>query len=200
MGEDQLPSGPGSSQPAQAHGPAVAVRQVSYRPPERLDRHHDVSDFQCASEEQTSWLRKYARQADAAGTSRVFVVTEDGDPAGRVVAYYAWCMSSVMPEDAPARLRKGAGNYAQPMALFTRLGVDLGHERKGLGAGLLQDMFARLLEMTEAIGCRGLLVHCETPQARDFYLHLIPEFEASPTSELHLVLLMKDIRKSFLGG
>ena len=33
-------------------------------------------------------------------------------------------------------------------------------------------------------------------QARAFYLHLIPEFEQSPTDELHLVLLMKDILKT----
>ena len=32
----------------------------------------------------------------------------------------------------------------------------------------------------------GLLVHAETTEARDFYLHLVPEFEASPTDELHL--------------
>ena len=40
-----------------------------------------------------------------------------------------------------------------------------------------------------------MLVHAETPEARDFYLHLVPEFEQSPTDELHLVLLMKDILK-----
>ena len=30
----------------------------------------------------------------------------------------------------------------------------------------------------------------------DFYLHLIPEFEQSPTDDLHLVLLIKDILKT----
>ena len=46
---------------------------------------------------------------------------------------------------------------------------------------------------------RGLLVHAETPEARAFYLHLIPEFEQSPTDDLHLVLLMKDILKTLAG-
>ncbi len=32
--------------------------------------------------------------------------------------------------------------------------------------------------------------------ARAFYLHLIPEFEPSPTDLLHLVLLMKDILRT----
>jgi hypothetical protein len=41
-----------------------------------------------------------------------------------------------------------------------------------------------------------LLVHAETAQARDFYLHLIPEFEPSPADDLRLVLLMKDSLKT----
>jgi hypothetical protein len=44
----------------------------------------------------------------------------------------------------------------------------------------------------------GLLVHAESDEARDFYLHLVPEFEQSPTDDLHLVLLMKDIQRSLL--
>lgn len=124
----------------------------------------------------------------------MFVVTEKGSRV--VVAYYAWCMAQISVEAAPARMRKGAGRYPQPIALLARLGVDLRHERRGLGAGSLQDVFARLLELSDDIGCRGLLVHAESVEARDFYRHLVPEFELSPTDELHLVLLMKDIRRS----
>ena len=36
-------------------------------------------------------------------------------------------------------------------------------------------------------------------EARDFYIHLVPEFEPSPTDQLHLVLLMKDIRRTLRG-
>lgn len=43
---------------------------------------------------------------------------------------------------------------------------------------------------------RGLLVHAESAEAKKLYLHLVPEFEPSPTDELHLVLLLKDIRKT----
>jgi GNAT superfamily N-acetyltransferase len=69
------------------------------------------------------------------------------------------------------------------------------HEGRGLGAGLLADAIGWAAQHGNEIGCRGLIVHAETPQARDFYLHLIPEFESSPTDGLHLVLLMKDILK-----
>lgn len=165
-----------------------------YRPPEPLAPHHDASVFECRSAEQTEWLRRHARQSAGAGITRVFVVTEPGSPV--VVAYYAWCMAQVSVGAAPKRLKKGAGRYPQPVALLARLGVDMHHERRGLGAALLQDVFARLVELSTKIGCRGLLVHAESIDARDFYIHLVPEFESSPTDDLHLVLLMKDIRRT----
>lgn len=164
----------------------------TYRPPEPLAEHHRLESFTCRSSEQSEWLRRHARQAASTGTTKVFVVTDHrGD---EVVAYYAWCMAQIQLSDAPKRLRKGAARYPQPIALLARLGVHADHEGRGLGAALLQDVFARLLALSEDIGCRGLLVHAESMQAREFYLHLVPEFEPSPTDDLHLVLLMKDIR------
>jgi GNAT superfamily N-acetyltransferase len=100
---------------------------------------------------------------------------------------------------APDRRRKGAGRYPQPVALLARLGVDSGHEGKGLGAALLVDAVTRLLTVSDDIGCRGLLIHAESMVARAFYLHLIPELEQSPTDELHLVLLLKDARRTLIG-
>ena len=166
----------------------------AYRAPVLLEATHDVDQFECRSAEQTEWLRRHARQASAVGTTRVFAVTLTDSTL--VVAYYAWCMASVSLADAPARARKGAGHYPQPVALLARLGVDVAHEGLGLGAGLLQDVIARTHALGEEIGCRGLLVHAETIEAKDFYLHLVPEFEVSPTDELHLFLLMKDIRRT----
>ena len=61
-----------------------------------------------------------------------------------MVAYYGWCMAQLAPAVTPTRLREGAGRYPQPVALLARLGVNVMHERRGLGAGLLQDVFARL--------------------------------------------------------
>lgn len=165
-----------------------------YRLPVLLADDHDVAEFACGSSEQTEWLRRHARQSSKTGTTKVFVVTQANNLV--VVAYYGWCMAQLSALDAPARLLKGAGRYPQPVALLARLGVDTRHEGRGLGTGLLQDVFARATELSDEIGCRGLLVHAESQEARDFYLHLVPEFEQSPTDPLHLVLLMKDIRRS----
>lgn len=169
----------------------------AYRPPRLLEAEDALDEFECRSAEQTEWLRHHARQAHAAGTAKVLVVTPDDTDL--VVAYYAWSMASISVEDVPARVRQGAGRYPQPVSLLARLGVSLDHERRGLGAGLLADAIGRTAQLGVEIGCRGLLLHAETREARDFYLHLIPEFEPSPTDDLHLVLLMKDILKSLRG-
>jgi GNAT superfamily N-acetyltransferase len=165
-----------------------------YNPPELLAARHQLTGFRCRSEEQNTWLVEVAKQAHGTGTTRVFVVTEVDQP--RVAAYYAWCMASVAIADLPERLRRGAGRYPQPMALLARLGVDERHEGLGLGAALLLDVISRVASLSEAIGCRGLLVHAESEQARGFYEHLVAEFERSPTDPLHLLLLLKDIRRT----
>lgn len=151
-----------------------------YSPPELLAARHQLAGFLCRSKEQTTWLVEFAKQAHGTGTTRVFVVKEIDQSA--VVAYYAWCMASV--------------GITQPVALLARLGVDERHEGQGLGAALLLDVISRVASLSDAIGCRGLLVHAESGQARGFYEHLIPEFERSPTDPLHLLLLLKDIRRT----
>jgi hypothetical protein len=162
--------------------------------PVPLSSGHILSGFECRSREQTDWLRQYARQANNMGTTRVFVVANE---EGTVVAYYAWCMASVGELTClPSRMRKGAGRYPQPVALLARLGVDIRYEGRGLGAVLLDDVMTRILGLSDAIGCRGLLVHCETDDAKKFYLHLVPAFTPSPTDPMHLYLLLKDIRQS----
>jgi hypothetical protein len=78
---------------------------------------------------------------------------------------------------AHARGGTCAGRYPQPVAL-------------------LADVISRTAQLGSEVGCRGLLVHAESDSARDFYRHLIPEFEPSPTDPLHLVRLMKDILRT----
>lgn len=171
---------------------------TGFRPPVPLAAHHQLDGFRCRSPEQTEWLIEHARQAHRAGTTRVFVVTEVDQPVA--VAFYAWCMASVAMADLPERLRRGAGRYPQPVALLARLGVDQRYEGQGIGAALLADVITRVAGLSDAIGCRGLIVHAESEQARAFYEHLIPEWEPSPTDPMHLVLLLKDIRHTLASG
>lgn len=170
---------------------------MRYRPPRLLEPQDQIGQFVCRSEEQTDWLRSHASQAHAVGTTKVFVVTPSD--SSQVVAYYAWSMASIKIEENPIRMQKGAGRYPQPVALLARLGVSSDHEDRGLGAGLLADVIGRSAQLGSEIGCRGLLIHAESAEARAFYRHVLPELKESPTDTLHLVLLMKDIVKTIRG-
>lgn len=165
-----------------------------YLAPVSLTPLHACEAFECASEEQTRWLRDYALTAHQVGSTRVQVATEPNSLA--VVAYYAWSISDLAVDDSPARLARGGGRYPQPMALLARLGVDSRDEGRGLGRELLRDVLLRTVAVADEIGCRGLMVHCENEAARSWYLRWVPAFDPSPTDPLHLALLVKDIRKS----
>ncbi|GAA1634676.1 hypothetical protein GCM10009828_073180 [Actinoplanes couchii] len=128
----------------------------------------------------------------------MYVVSNAGHPDQRVAGYYSLAAGSVAPADASPRLRQGAGRYHQPVVILTRLGVDRSGQGCGLGRALVVDALRRTAAAAEVIGVRAVLIHCETEVARDFYLRLA-KFETSPTDPMHLLLLMKDLRRALDG-
>lgn len=166
----------------------------AYSRPDLLASDHDLSDFDCGSQAQTTWLRSHARQAQSSDAARVYVVTR---PASRVVVgYYALAAGSVAHDAVPPRITRGLGRYPVPVVLLTRLGVDVGEQGRGIGSALVRDALLQTAAVAERVAVRALLIHAETPEARRFYQRISPAFEPSPTDPLHLVLLMKDLRSA----
>ncbi|MGC4773358.1 N-acetyltransferase [Micromonospora sp. DT44] len=169
-----------------------------FPPVEALSTGHVLTGFDCGSRAQSVWLVEHAMQAHRAGLSRVYVVRDADHPDQRVAGYYALAAGSVAPADASPRLRQGAGRYHQPVVILTRLGVDRSAQGVGLGRALVVDALRRIATAGEVVGVRAVLIHCESESARDFYLRLA-KFEASPTDPMHLLLLMKDLRRALEG-
>ena len=165
-----------------------------YAPIELLNAGHDRAAFGCRSEAQTGWLREHALAAQQADTARVYVASEAGQV--RVSGYYAMTAGSVAREAAPPRTTQGTGRYRVPVAILTRLGVDIGEQGRGLGGALVRDALLQTAWIADRIGVRALLIHAENNAAVAFYRHLTPAFESSPTDPLHLILLMKDLRRA----
>jgi hypothetical protein len=163
---------------------------------EPLAATHVLAGFDCGSPAQTSWLVEHAQQAHRAGLSRVYVVRGLDHPDRRVVGYYALAAGSVAPADASTRLMQGAGRHHQPVVILARLGVDHCVQSVGLGRALVVDALRRIATASAVIGVRALIIHCESDAARDFYLRLA-KFEPSPTDPMHLLLLIKDLRRAF---
>ena len=162
---------------------------------EALGPAHSLAGFDCGSAAQSEWLVDHALQAHRAGLSRVYVVRGIDDEQERVVGFYALAAGSVAPASASRRMMQGAGRYFQPVVILTRLGVDKSVQGVGLGRALVVDALRRIAGASEVIGVRAVLIHCESESARDFYLRLAA-FEPSPTDPMHLLLLLKDLRRA----
>jgi len=157
---------------------------------EPLARSHDLNAFDCGVHTSLSdWLRRFAWANQQSETSRTYVVHR----AGRVVAYYSIAAGSVRREDAPARVAKGLAHHPVPVILLTRLAVHEAEQGAGLGKAMLKDALIRIAAAAEIVGARSVLVHAIDAEAAAFYRHY--GFEPSPTNDLHLMLLMKDLRR-----
>lgn len=165
-----------------------------YAPAESLTRDHDRSSFDCGSEAQTNWLRRYALLAQQADTARVYVVRPHGER--RVAGYYALAAGSIEPDLGSPRLAAGAGRHPIPIpiVILARLGVDRRDQRQGLGRQLVRDAFMQTAAVADRIGARALLIHAETSDAAGFYRRLDPAFEPSTADPLVLIVLLKNLR------
>jgi len=110
-----------------------------------------------------------------------------------VVGYYSLAPGSVSRKEATARASRSAPEPI-PVILLARLAVDREEQGQGIGAALLKDALQRAYAGAEIIGGRAVLVHAIDAEAAGFYRKY--GFESCPGMELHLMLLMKDLRAS----
>jgi len=158
-------------------------------PVEALARSHDLSRFDCGSHSSLNdWLKRFAWVNQQSETSRTYVVHR----AGQVVAYYSIAAGSARREDVPARVARGLASHPVPIVLLTRLAVDRTDQGAGLGKAMLKDALVRIAGAAEIVGVRAVLVHAIDAQAAGFYRRF--NFEPSPVNDLHLMLLMKELR------
>lgn len=158
-------------------------------PPQALDASHVLEGFDCGKISLNDWLLRHARQAQASGSAKTYVVAEDQ----RLVGYYSLTVGQIDTLEAPDRLRKGMGAYPIPVVILARLAVSAQDHGRGIGIGMLQDAIRRTVAIAEQAGVRALLTHPLDKDAARFYLRF--GFEASPVQEQQLLLLLKDARE-----
>ena len=156
-----------------------------------LGRDHRLDAFDSGAEELDDWLRRFARVADAAGTARTYVLAEDD----RVLGYYALTPGAVQRRDLPERHAKGMPAHPIRVILLARLAVDRSLQGHRYGRALVADGAVRALQAADLVRARGMLVHARDDHAAGFYERL--GFARSPTDPLHLMVLIKDLRRTF---
>lgn len=162
---------------------------MSLRGPEALAAGHQLETFDCGKSALNEWLVRHARQAQASGSAKTFIVA-DGE---RVVGYFSLTVGQVDTLDAPERIRQGMGQYPIPVVILARLAVSIQDQGRGIGLGMLQDAIRRTLVIAEQAGIRAMLTHPIDEEAGRFYQRF--GFMFSPLREQQLLLLLKDARR-----
>jgi GNAT superfamily N-acetyltransferase len=157
--------------------------------PQALDASRVLEGFDCGKPGLNDLLLRHARQAQASGSAKTYVITE----GQRLVGYYSLAVGQIDTLEAPDRVRKGMGAYPIPVVILARLAVAMQDHGRGVGIGMLQDAIRRTVAIAEQAGVRALLTHPIDEDAARFYLRF--GFEASPLQEQQLVLLLKDARR-----
>lgn len=79
-----------------------------------------------------------------------------------------------------------------PVAVLGRLAVDQTWHGQAIGRALFRDSALRVMQASEAIGIRGMLVHAISDQAKAFYLAL--GLSESPLEPMTLMVTLADLR------
>ena len=163
---------------------------MTWRAPEPLAIQHWLEGFDCGQPSLNHWLVHHARQAQASGSARTFVVADQDD---RVAGYFSLSVGQIDTAEAPERLRQGMGRFPLPVVILARLAVSSDHQGLGIGVGMLQDAIRRTLVIAEQAGIRAILTHPLNENAAGFYTRF--GFILSPLRPQQLLLLLKDARK-----
>lgn len=159
---------------------------MAYRS-ERFDpERHDVANFTCGEASLDVWLRELAAPATARRTARTWVWS---DPEDRVVGYYALAAHKVAREDVPLKIGRG-GPTEIPAVLLGRLALAQSLRGQGLGEVLVADALTRIVEATQTVGARLVVVDALHEPVAGFYESL--GFRRVPNSLL-LVQKLTDI-------
>jgi GNAT superfamily N-acetyltransferase len=156
---------------------------------EKLRRDHSPEGFSCGRDALDRYLVRYAWQNQQAGAAQTYL----GIVGEAIVGYYTLAVGHVLLEGAPERLKKGLARHPVPIMLLARLAVDQRWHGKGIGKGLLRDAMQRTLQAADIAGIRALAVHAKDEEAKRFYEHF--EFVPSPSDPMHLLVLLKDVRR-----
>jgi GNAT superfamily N-acetyltransferase len=134
---------------------------------------HDASAFDSGEPELDEWLRRHAAGADARRTARTFVWLPGGDPTGEqvpVVAYYSLTGHRLVRDELPRKLGRGSPDEI-PAVLLARLAVDRRAQGQGIGGAVLADAMHRVVEATNIVAARFVVVDALHEQAAAFYEH-----------------------------
>ncbi len=161
---------------------------------EPISRTHDRSKFECGVEELDVFLHRYARQNDAPGLGRTYVLVEAGDT--EVLGYYTLSAGSVSFDTVPESVR--LPRYPVPTAHLGRLATATKARGRGLGELLLLHALETIVGVADQMGVFLIDVVAVSEEARAYYL--ARGFSELRDDAMHLFMAVETARGHFPDG
>lgn len=125
----------------------------------------DRKSFRSGDHDLDRFFSKYAGQNQFRHHIGTTYVAVDGE---RILGFATVAPGHLETEALPATLRKSLPAYPLPVLRLGRLAVAETAQSRGIGKHLLRHVFLLALEMSERLGCVGIIVDAK-PAAVDYY-------------------------------
>jgi len=158
---------------------------------EPLTEGHDRAGFNCGIEPLNRYLKEIARQHEAKGISKTYVLVEEDDPA-TIAGYFTLTFCQIDAAKLPPKAAKKFPKQIPAMRLG-RLAVSQVRQRQGIGQILLSGALQRVERASEIAGGIGLFVDAKDDQAAAYYSQF--GFVPLADSPLTLFLPIQTIRQ-----
>lgn len=155
---------------------------------EKLDKSiHDRKTFHCGVPELDDFLKRYAAQNQASGSSTTHVLV-DTDAPTNILGYVTLSTAELAFKELSAEDLRHFPRYPVSALRISRLAVSLLARGQGHGSALLGFAVRKALSIREVAGVRILLVDAKDHDAAEFYKHF--GFIASAHNPLILYLIV----------
>ncbi len=126
----------------------------------------DLASFNSGELGLDEWLRRSAHHAEAIRSGRTWVWTR----AGSVLAYFALAGHVIERHSIPHQIGRGSPERI-PAVLIARLALHRDLHGQGLGGTLLADASRRIVDATDIVAARFVVVDAISDDAASFYTH-----------------------------
>ena len=151
---------------------------------EALTEDHDRAGFDCGVEPLNRYLKEIARQHEAKGISKTYVLVAEDDPA-TIAGYFTLTFCQIDTSKLPPKAAKKLPKQIPAMRLG-RLAVSQTRQRQGIGQMLLSGAFQKVERASEIAGGIGLFVDAKDEQAAAYYC----QFGFVPLADSPLTLFL----------
>lgn len=120
-----------------------------------LTPENDRGDFTSGDEDLDRFFRKYAGQNQFKHQIGVTYIATDGTV---ICGFVTVSASSIEIENLPKKLGKRLPRYPLPVLRIARLATAYGLQGRGIGGELLRHALQRACDMSDEVGCVGVVV------------------------------------------